>query len=511
MALHPLNEYFTATGEWYLPEQPDRTITGTLTYTPGRIMLELQDSFAPLGGVIYGNEAVNFRRVCGHTRSGELFTLLAVTRVGMSINFFNRHLAQPDRLNVALAIIGAVTEDDPVLANVDCRVPGLAVWLSRPAITTNFADAGNGCTMAFEVMPLPAETIHIPALSANIVFDVNTTAKPGPFALQVTSVGSWRLEPDTPQPLSWYLNQIPAVNAFLSLCAGVTMTPDCITLPASPGQERPSLLARRPPEEHCGITDLRFFFLSRGAFADHFEQGLARWFEHYPAFETTNGLAMSILASRTLWPHVEFLSVMQALEGFHRVRHGGLYMDKHAYEAVASTLSGAIPKEVGADHLTSLKSRIRYGNEISLSKRLTLLCEGLAKPLRTMLYGDSPKLLRRWIDTRNYYTHWDDALRDRILDGQNLIYAIARLRALLRVLYLDLMGIPQQTILQGLTGTNNEAQFLIQIRGIERRAQNPDDTSGAIMVVQRGKRPLPETQANDSAASAKPEDGSTTS
>jgi len=488
MPIYPLNEPYDVTAEWYLPDHPERTITGELHYTPGQISLELQDTFAPLEGAIYGNETVSFSRICGQTRSGELFTLINPFRLGTSIKIGGGRLVQPDRFSASMLIVGALTDDNPIVANVSCRVPGLAVWLSRPTIDATYEPADDALTMTFRVASLPAENFRIPALSANLAFNVSSMAKPDGFSLNVTTIGYWRLVPDTPQPLSWYLRHIPAMTAFLSLCAGVTMSPDCITLSGEERNERPSLLVRRPADKYCTITDLRFFFLARETFATQFEKCLVRWFELYPTIETTNALAMSILASDQLWPHVEFLSLMQALEGFHRVQYDGHYMPKDDYTAVADTLVQAIPADVSPDHRASLKSRIRYGNEISLAKRLTLLCESLGEPLRNMLYGNSAKLLRRWIDTRNYYTHWDESLRDQILDGQNLVYAIARLRSLLRVLYLDAIGVPQQAIFQGLTGTSTEAQFLIQIRGIERRAANPEDATGAIMFIQRGVR-----------------------
>jgi hypothetical protein len=247
----------------------------------------------------------------------------------------------------------------------------------------------------------------------------------------------------------------------------------------------------RPDDEHCKLGHEHKLFLPRRDLAAHFERCLPRWFEIYPIIETSNLLAMSILGSNELQPHVELLSLMQALEGFHRTQHEGLYVPEDRYVGVAQTLVRAIPDDLGTDHKAALKSRIRYGNEISLAKRLTLLCDRLIKPIRIMLFGDSAKLPRQWVDTRNYYTHWDESLREHILDTQNLVYANARLRALLRVLYLEAIGIPQEIIFKAVSGTSAEAQFLIQILGVERRAVDPNNTTGAFMFIQRRSADTP--------------------
>lgn len=71
--------------------------------------------------------------------------------------------------------------------------------------------------------------------------------------------------------------------------------------------------------------------------------------------------ALGVLASEKLWPHVEFLSLMQALVGFHRGLFDGNYMDENRYELVKKALGDAIPTGLVSDHKDALRSRIRYG------------------------------------------------------------------------------------------------------------------------------------------------------
>lgn len=99
-------------------------------------------------------------------------------------------------------------------------------------------------------------------------------------------------------------------------------------------------------------------------------------------------LALSTMASEELWAHMQLLSLMQALEGLHRALFPGFYMDPTQYDLIRNELTDAIPKSVSPDHRASLENRLRYGNEISLAKRLAQLAELLPLELRTRVLGE---------------------------------------------------------------------------------------------------------------------------
>ena len=57
-----------------------------------------------------------------------------------------------------------------------------------------------------------------------------------------------------------------------------------------------------------------------------------------------------------------------------------------------------------------------------------------------------------------------------------------RMKHLLRALYLDLVGIPQPTILGALLNQwCKESRYLIQLNNMEHRRQNPGSDAGALM------------------------------
>ena len=158
----------------------------------------------------------------------------------------------------------------------------------------------------------------------------------------------------------------------------------------------------------------------------------------------------------------------QALEGFHRATMDGVYVTKERYAEVEERVVQAIPNNVPPDLRTSLKARLRYGNEVSLRKRLDALALRIDADIRHRVLASNGRVPGAWVDTRNYYTHWDQATRQNVLDGGDMHRASVRMRTFLRVLYLNLVGIPTAAIAQALAGSSSESQYLSQLNAGER-------------------------------------------
>jgi len=137
---------------------------------------------------------------------------------------------------------------------------------------------------------------------------------------------------------------------------------------------------------------------------------------------------------------------MQALESFHRVTKGGKYLSNDEWKPFRATLANAIPAELDSGHRESLRSRIKYGNEYSLRKRIGELLEGLNEITLSRLSPTDKYFTGIIVDTRNYLTHYDDELKDVALKNADLYWANQRLRILISLLLLKEIGIPEKLI-----------------------------------------------------------------
>jgi hypothetical protein len=74
------------------------------------------------------------------------------------------------------------------------------------------------------------------------------------------------------------------------------------------------------------------------------------------------------------------------------------------------------------------------------------------------------------VDTRNYYTHWDEALRPNILSDEAMDGANARLTAFLQTIYLHLAGAKADTLEAAFDGRSLNSLHLQQLNSIQRQS-----------------------------------------
>ncbi len=99
----PLTESFESVGEWFLPEAPDRKITGRLSYKDRRTELHLYGVFQPLHGSVHVSDLAQAYPLVYGVAEGRPMTLMKVRKIGVS--FSNAHSSE--RLQALLLVVGA--------------------------------------------------------------------------------------------------------------------------------------------------------------------------------------------------------------------------------------------------------------------------------------------------------------------------------------------------------------------------------------------------------------------
>lgn len=492
MAERPLQESFQVTGTWHLPESPDRVITGDLRYTTDGTELDLHEPFTVQRGVFRtSDERPRYPIIHGTTREGEAMTLLNAQSAGRSFNFSSGGFRESERVFSVWLLVGAHVPADFLYPKVSLRIPGLQVWLSRKVIehTLERDESTRESTVSYRVHGFKEEKLRISSVGASLGWGTSRHFSADPFTTIDVTVSGWlTIEPDSPKPLEWFIEQQSKATTMLAFLAGTPMSPDLIEASIDSSTHRISVMVTLRDAKYCSYKNLSDFFMPRGAMTVDLGTVLNSWYEVYDRVNKPSQLALSVFGSEKLWLHVEFLSLVQALEGFHRGLFEGKYMSDEDYGPVKDTLGKAIPPELADDHKAALRARFRYGNQFSLRKRLDQLADRLSPALRAMIFGANGGVPAEWVDTRNFYTHWDEPLSPKILDGQGMYYANVRMRHFLRALYLDLMHIPQEAILASLRNASDSSQHLIQLNAAERRAVEPTDMSGAYMRIDEHKR-----------------------
>lgn len=448
--MHSIPESAEFTGDWFLSGAEDaRKIAGTLSWSSQRASLELHDAFTPLQGTFYGDEIRSYPAVFGTTINSQYITLLEGSGVPKGINFGPAGIKQHERVVSSLVIVGAHVTPDTLYSEIRVRIPGLQIWIGRTGIRqtligkTEHSPAG----VIYQIDGLPEETMEVPSLPATLGWGIDKNFSGDLVSeISVKSSACLRIQPNQPQNLDWYFDQIGKATTLLAFMAGSPMSPDHIAAKVGDSGNDVEVLVALRDAKYCEHKKGSDFYMLRNDMGADLAMVFMKWFGAYDTFAAPSQLALGVLYSKDLWLHVEFLTLMQALEGFHRA------------------MAPASKKKI------TLRTRLD-----ALAMRLPLL-------LRQNILGSDDGLApQSWIHTRNYYTHWNEAYRKSMLDGVGMHRSGVRMKHFLRALYLDMAGIPHPSIIKSLGNACSESQYLIQLNGIEHRKKNPRSQSGAIM------------------------------
>ncbi len=472
-------------GDWTVPSETESvTISGSLSWSSQRATLALQDSFSPLRGSVHAGDLRTYPAVHGVTTGSEYVSMLQASSAGTGMSFGAAGVRQSERLVSSWVVVGAHVFQESLYSEVAVRIPGLQLWLCRSCLTHTLAAPAEGIpfSLNYRLEGIPEEAFEVSSISATLVFGYGwSTSGNARSDISIQTSAYLRIRPITSKDLTWYLEQIGKVTTLLSLLSGSPMAPDHVSAKLADDGSDVQILVALSEAKYCTFQNHNDFYMLRDNAGVALEQIVNRWFEIYDSVAMPSQLALSVLSSEKLWMHVEFLSLMQALEGLHRAILPGLYSTTEQYEGIRQALSNAIPQHIASDHKDALRARIKYGNEISLRKRLAALVERLPADMRRHILGGDGSVPQRWVATRNYYTHWDEASKGAVLDGVEMHRSHVRMRHLLRALYLNLIGIPDVAIANSLQNTCNESRYLMQLNSMDRRRQNPKSDTGALM------------------------------
>lgn len=489
--MYTLGEEIDISGEWWLPGTDNSHVSGVLKFGSNGMELHINQSFSPPSGAIRpGDPNPKYPVVHGVTVKGEAVTLFDAQEFGTSFNFGSGGLRQPGRIYAHAIAFGAHLPAGFHFAKMRFRTPGLAVWLGHQVISESIIfDPENKLRFqSYNIQRIPDESFRVSSIDASISLSCGWSSKADAYNSVRVDVSAWfSFLPEQPQSIDWFLEQQTKFLTLLSLLSGHVFVSDAIQATFDESNHRADILLVGHKVKDCDFKHPVDFFLSKPTLSKPLGEITAKWFEVVKDVEKPASLARSILGSESLWLHVEFLSLMQALEGFHRALYDGNYMQESEYAEVKSALTSAIPTNVKSDHKDALKSRIRYGNQISLRKRLNELTGNLSPQLQAHIFGTDNGVPRSWIDTRNYYTHWDDDLLSNVLDTQSMYYANERMKHLLRALYARLVGVNANVIDSAFHGPSRIAQQLVHMNIVQKRQADPKYVPQAIMTISSGE------------------------
>ena len=141
------------------------------------------------------------------------------------------------------------------------------------------------------------------------------------------------------------------------------------------------------------------------------EEVMGRYFEKRDRLQAAIDLYMSTIYHPDQLLRARFLTLVQAIEAYHRGSMRGKYMDDKTYASgLRELLWKAIPATIDRGFRNALKNKLTYLHEFSLRKRLETLAEKYDAIIGKLL-GSVEEFASSVSEVRNYLTHPDPSSR----------------------------------------------------------------------------------------------------
>jgi len=460
-------------GYWWLPNNPDKKVVGSLSIDKREgIEVKTIGSLLPRQASFDTHtELLSQEVLLGKTVDGSFITLIGT-------NCIKRNsILEPSAFDLStsthtasLAIVGNrhfLSKSDVVFSSAEVRFSLLDEWLCKLGFSVKDEAANLGSLNKFSLEYEHPETLefNIDSIEAEFRTSYLFSYKQTNLQWQLVQRSFLRLTPVYSQTLDWYLKKFDSLRKFLIVMTG---------FPVSIGE-----LVGYGGEFYVGNSDIKakekfqVYVRISNSFLDTTDKPhagllislpllgielstvLNTWFQKIEILDPAVILYVATLSLDLGYSEFRLLNYAQGLEALHRRVFGGKYVADNEYEPVADELIKNIPSGVGCDHKRSLQNKIKYGNEFSQRKRIKFLLDDVWTDCLEEFVEDKNAFLNKVVNTRNYLIHFDPTSASKAVFGTEISYVAERLKVLLVTHILIQLDIPRENVYRAIKQFNS--------------------------------------------------------
>lgn len=433
-------------GFWYLPSDPENSVAGTVTYYPNeKIVLELIGSFGDsLMDVFKDNKEETI--LYGKTSDAKDITLLQC-RQSFSLNFSARFPILRftcDYMIVGKHILGL---DEKCQYWAMVRIPELTYWCHPEAIGLNYLN-GDGekdisrIALSFNIKYRDEENI-IDEVQINentsivLLRGVNFNESEQRLRPKIEQYTYIEVRKKNTTSIKDLLSDIFMFEQFLSFatlkivkCSFITLFNQNLYQEVKGRKYYKAIEVIHPFFDRQNIeskpTKSYDFLFNHTTIKEIYPEILRKWYNEPMELAPIKGHLISSLEKKKVYSSVDFLIVVQAIEGFYRRFRSAKYRKEHNIEGKASSKLHPM--------LTELLSEF---SDIDLLKRNTIDIDAV-------------------VDSRIYFSHFMPKTSSlKAIDGWELLEEARKLRILLLCCVLSLLGFNNDQINDVLNKSNS--------------------------------------------------------
>ena len=446
-----IKEEIKRSGAFWLPTSPQRDIYGTLSISDGgNIKLELTQSIdTDLKAVFGQTEGLN--QIIGHVEKDGPVLIDRCYRIEKKRNIAHGGLLAEDVI-WANRVLTSLPHDENTNLHFNTltfSVEGIDEWVGISGIKVDPRLEEQALTISYN-RPTEVSINLENGMQLLITFAYTIPGIPSTKRAEVTQKTYFKLISQKACELDKFTSVAEKITSFLCFVMNeivclerMSATSENLqqdigdghTAPISVGVYCPTRpYAKDQPE--INVLDMLFRFTK---VQGQFESIINKWIENYE--QISPALDLFFLTKTGTLPtwNVQFLTLVQSLEAFHRRISDDTYMPKDEFEEIRKKLIKQIPKE----HRNWFGSKLQYDNELTLKNRM----QRLTDPFEKYMSGEKrSQMIDRIVKTRNYLTHYDSDSERQAAKGEVLKFLCRKMNALFRLHFLKLIGFDEQEI-----------------------------------------------------------------
>ena len=436
-----INQELTRLGHFWLPSAPERRIAGTLSMIDGgHIQLEASgrfDEYSPSIERIVGEiekegfvtlDDCYYKKGTVRVIGGPSKSFIHVTRA-----FIRVHYDEGER---------------PVFNALTFSVEGIDEWVGISGINVEHIEQRTA-TISYE---LPADISLILHNGIQLLISFKWTPPSFPIITEakINQKTYFKLISQTERELDELISIVHKITTFLCFAMDQTVSLDSMSATSDN-------IRRDIGEGKTGMIPIDIYYsswpyskdvpkINRGRLFEFQEIQndaeiiINNWIKAYEKIAPSFNLYFWAKMGMQTYLEERFMALVQGLEALHRRTSNEKRMDEAKFDELLKNLIDRCPD----GQKEWLGTTLKYGNEVSLRKRL----KDIIEPFKDVIGNRTkPKILiNRIVNSRNYLTHYDLSLESEAAKGEELWTICLKMELLFQLHFLHLIGFSREQI-----------------------------------------------------------------
>ena len=448
-----IKEKIKKAGVFWLPTYPQNQIPGTLSISDGgNVKLEIAQSLDPsIQAQLGGTPPDSLNPILGHVENDGPIIIDQCYRTEKKSNIAQGSLIAPEVIWADRILTRLSYDENPDLLfhTLTFSVEGLDEWVDTTGIDVDEQIENGSLTISYNCPDDISINLHN-GMQLLIIFAWTPPGFPRTKRAEVRQKTFFKLISKDPCVLDNLISVAQKITAFLCLVMNEIVCLDRIaatfnsycqdigngrTAPI-PVQIYSSSWPYVKNEPEINELDMLFKFKR---IRDRAEKIVSNWIKDYE--QIVPALDLYFLTKTGTLPtmNIQFLTLVQALEAFHRSTSDEKHMDKSEFKAIRRKMLNECPEE----HKEWFGIKLMNGNELTLRDRI----EKLIEPFDCLIDDERrPKLITHIAKTRNSLTHYDKKSERKAAEAVLLQFLCRKMNTLFQLQFLQLIGFDEQEI-----------------------------------------------------------------